>query len=105
MLLAGGALDGVRVLKQETVKLMARNAIGDLNVPMVRSNNPALALEVETFPGLVGTHFRGPDGKPAPTDFETSEDADFYTGGRAMSSLNRKLVSGMPSGSKMCRRK
>ena len=53
MLLAGGALDGVRVLKQETVKLMARNAIGDLNVPMVRSNNPALALEVETFPGQV----------------------------------------------------
>jgi CubicO group peptidase (beta-lactamase class C family) len=41
------------VLKQETVKLMARNAIGDLDVPMVRSNNPALALEVETFPGQV----------------------------------------------------
>jgi CubicO group peptidase (beta-lactamase class C family) len=53
MLLAGGALDGVRVLKQETVKLMACNAIGDLDVPMVRSNNPALALEVETFPGQV----------------------------------------------------
>jgi methyl acetate hydrolase len=32
---------------------MARNAIGDLNVPMVRSSNPALALEVETFPGQV----------------------------------------------------
>jgi methyl acetate hydrolase len=53
MLLAGGALDGVEVLKPETVKLMAANAIGDLNVPMVRSNNPALALEVETFPGQV----------------------------------------------------
>jgi methyl acetate hydrolase len=53
MLLAGGMLGGVRVLKQETVKLMARNAIGDLDVPMVRSNNPALALEVETFPGQV----------------------------------------------------
>ena len=53
MLLAGGTLDGVRVLRQETVKLMARNAIGDLDVPMVRSNNPALALEVETFPGQV----------------------------------------------------
>ena len=51
MLLAGGALDGVEVLKPETVKLMARNAIGDLNVPMVRSNNPA--LEVETFPGQI----------------------------------------------------
>ena len=53
MLLAGGVFDGVEVLKPETVKLMARNAIGDLNVPMVRSNNPALALEVETFPGQV----------------------------------------------------
>jgi methyl acetate hydrolase len=29
------------------------NAIVDLNVPMVRSNNPALALEVETFPGKI----------------------------------------------------
>jgi methyl acetate hydrolase len=53
MLLAGGTLDGVEVLKQETVRLMARNAIGDLDVPTVRSNNPALALEVETFPGQV----------------------------------------------------
>ena len=53
MLLAGGMLDGVEVLKPETAKLMARNAIGNLNVPMVRSNNPALALEVETFPGQV----------------------------------------------------
>jgi methyl acetate hydrolase len=53
MLLAGGTLDGVEVLKPETVKLMTRNAIGDLDVPMVRSNNPALALEVETFPGQV----------------------------------------------------
>ena len=46
-------LDGVRVLDEETVKLMACNAIGDLDVPIVRSNNPALALEVETFPGQV----------------------------------------------------
>ena len=53
MLLAGGTLYGVRLLKQETVQLMAHNAIGDLDVPMVRSNNPALALEVETFPGQV----------------------------------------------------
>ena len=53
MLLAGGTLDGAQILKQETVELMARNAIGDLEVPMMRSNNPALALEVETFPGQV----------------------------------------------------
>jgi methyl acetate hydrolase len=42
LLLAGGTFNSVEVLKPETVKLMARNAIGDLNV-----------LEVETFPGQV----------------------------------------------------
>jgi len=53
MLLAGGTLNGVQILKPETAKLMARNAIGDLEVPKMRSNNPALALEVELFPGQV----------------------------------------------------
>jgi methyl acetate hydrolase len=53
VLLAGGTFNGVEILKRETVQLMARNAIGDLQVPMMRSNNPALALEVETFPGQV----------------------------------------------------
>jgi CubicO group peptidase (beta-lactamase class C family) len=53
MLLAGGTLDGVEVLKPETVRLMGRNAIGDLEVPVLRSDNPAMALEVEMFPGQV----------------------------------------------------
>ena len=53
MLLAGGTLDGVEVLKTETVKLMGRNAIGELEVPKLRSNNPAMALEVEMFPRQV----------------------------------------------------
>ena len=53
MLLAGGTLDGEQVLKPETVRMMTRNAIGDLDVPMMRSSNPTLALEVETFPGQV----------------------------------------------------
>jgi CubicO group peptidase (beta-lactamase class C family) len=53
MLLAGGTLDGVQVLKPETVKLMGHNAIGDIEVPKLRSNNPAMALEVEMFPGQV----------------------------------------------------
>jgi CubicO group peptidase (beta-lactamase class C family) len=53
MLLAGGTLDGVEVLKPETVRLMGRNAIGDLEVPILRSDNPAMALEVEMFPGQV----------------------------------------------------
>jgi methyl acetate hydrolase len=53
MLLAGGALDGTRVLTSETVRLMGQNAIGAIDVPMLRSNNPALAREIEFFPGQV----------------------------------------------------
>ena len=53
-MLVGGTLDGVQVLKPETVKLAwRRNAIGDIEVPKLRSNNPAMALEVEMFPGQV----------------------------------------------------
>ena len=53
MLLSSGALNGARVLKPETVALMSRNAIGDLEVPLMRSANPALALDMEFFPGQV----------------------------------------------------
>ncbi len=53
MLLAGGSLDGVQILKPKTVKLMASNAAGELEMPKFRSNNPALALDVEMFPGQV----------------------------------------------------
>jgi methyl acetate hydrolase len=53
MLLAGGALDGARVLKPETVTLMGQNAIGAIEVPILRSTNPAMAREVEFFPGQV----------------------------------------------------
>jgi CubicO group peptidase (beta-lactamase class C family) len=53
MLLAGGTLAGIKVLEPATVKLMGRNAIGDIEVPKLRSDNPAMALEVEMFPGQV----------------------------------------------------
>jgi len=53
MLLAGGAVDDTRILKSETVALMGQNAIGTVDVPVLRSNNPALAREVEFFPGQV----------------------------------------------------
>ena len=33
---------------------------------------------------LVGAHFRGPDGKPAPISFESPKDADFYAGGAGL---------------------
>ena len=44
--------DGIVVIAVGALVERALDA-GDLNVPMVRSNNPALALEVETFPGQV----------------------------------------------------
>ncbi len=53
MILAGGALDGTRVLQEETVKLMGRNAIGDIEVPPFVSDNPAMALSAELFPGQI----------------------------------------------------
>ena len=37
MLLNGGELDGVRVLKSETVALMGRNAIGNVSVPALKT--------------------------------------------------------------------
>jgi CubicO group peptidase (beta-lactamase class C family) len=39
-LLDGGALDGVRVLKPETVALMGRNAIGNVSVPALKTALP-----------------------------------------------------------------
>ena len=53
MLLFSGALNGARVLKPETVALMSRNAIGDLEVPVFRSANPAFALDIDFFPGQI----------------------------------------------------
>ena len=53
MLLGGGVLDGRRVLRPETLKLMSENHIGALEVPKVRSDNPQMVLEAEMFPGIV----------------------------------------------------
>ncbi|HEY4044757.1 MAG TPA: serine hydrolase domain-containing protein [Rhodopila sp.] len=53
MLLAGGTLDGRQVLKPATVKLMGENHIGAIDVPILKSSNPQMALEVEFFPGIV----------------------------------------------------
>ena len=43
MLLNGGQLDGVRVLKAETVALMGQNAIGDVSVPALKTALPRSA--------------------------------------------------------------
>jgi CubicO group peptidase (beta-lactamase class C family) len=51
-LLNGGDLDGARVLKPETIALMAQNHIGELNVRLLKSENPAMSNDAEFFPGM-----------------------------------------------------
>ena len=50
MLLNGGSLDGKRVLKSETVALMAQNHIGDLNVTRMPSAAPGATNDVDLYP-------------------------------------------------------
>jgi CubicO group peptidase (beta-lactamase class C family) len=51
MLLAGGTLNGVTILRHETVAEMARNHIGSLLVEPMRSVVPSSSNDVELFPG------------------------------------------------------
>jgi CubicO group peptidase (beta-lactamase class C family) len=51
--LNGGRANGRSVLKPETVRLMAANAIGDLNVEPVKTVVPHLSNDAEFFPGMV----------------------------------------------------
>jgi CubicO group peptidase (beta-lactamase class C family) len=53
MILNGGALNGRRVLKPETVRMMGENAIGSLEVPAFRSDNPDLFVSADMLPGQV----------------------------------------------------
>jgi methyl acetate hydrolase len=50
MMLSGGALDGNRVLKSETVKLMGENHIGELNVTPMKSALPDASNDVDLYP-------------------------------------------------------
>ncbi|MCB4821337.1 serine hydrolase domain-containing protein [Roseicella aerolata] len=52
MLLQGGALDGVRLLRPETVAEMGRNQIGALEFRPMRSALPALSNDFDPFPGM-----------------------------------------------------
>jgi CubicO group peptidase (beta-lactamase class C family) len=52
MLLNGGSLNGARVLKPETVKLMLQNHIGDLLVTKLPTSQPAMSYDAEFFPGM-----------------------------------------------------
>jgi CubicO group peptidase (beta-lactamase class C family) len=51
-LLGGGALDGVRILRPETVALMGQNQIGNVDVGVLRTTNPALSNDVDLCPGV-----------------------------------------------------
>jgi methyl acetate hydrolase len=48
-----GRADGRSVLKPETVRLIAANAIGDLNVRLLKTAIPNLSNDAEFFPGMV----------------------------------------------------
>lgn len=50
-LLAGGSLDGAKILRAETVAQMALNQIGHLEAGIMKTTNPALSNDVDFFPG------------------------------------------------------
>ena len=52
MLLAGGTLDGARVLGAETVALMGQNHMGALDVEPMRSGVPTASNDFEAFAGM-----------------------------------------------------
>jgi CubicO group peptidase (beta-lactamase class C family) len=52
MLLHGGTLDGVRILRPETVATMGRNHIGDVLVGNLTAALPAMSNDVALFPGM-----------------------------------------------------
>ena len=51
MLLQGGSLNGTRILKPETVALMNRNQIGDIEAGRLKTTTPARSTDVDFFPG------------------------------------------------------
>ena len=53
MLLGGGKLDGAQILKPETVAMMSRNNIGDLDVTPLKTAQPDASNDAEFFPGMV----------------------------------------------------
>jgi CubicO group peptidase (beta-lactamase class C family) len=51
MLLRGGSLDGVRILRPDTVASMGQNQIGDIEAGVLKSMVPASSNDVDFFPG------------------------------------------------------
>ncbi len=52
MILGRGSLDGVQVLRPETVALMSRNHMGDLDVTRLVTADAATSHDAEFFPGM-----------------------------------------------------
>jgi methyl acetate hydrolase len=52
MLMHGGSLDGVRILRPETVALMGQNQIGEIAAGVLKTTTPALSNDVDFFPGI-----------------------------------------------------
>jgi len=53
MLLAGGKLNNAQILKPETVAMMNKNNMGDVNVTLLKTAQPDLTNDAEFFPGMV----------------------------------------------------
>jgi CubicO group peptidase (beta-lactamase class C family) len=51
-LLNGGCLRETGILRPETVALMSENQIGNLEVGILKTTNPALSNDVDFFPGV-----------------------------------------------------
>jgi CubicO group peptidase (beta-lactamase class C family) len=51
-LLNGGSLRGTRILRPDSVTQMSTNQIGNLEIGVMRTTNPALSNDVDLFPGV-----------------------------------------------------
>jgi CubicO group peptidase (beta-lactamase class C family) len=51
-MLAGGRLNNVQILKPETVALINKNNMGDVNVTLLKTAQPDLTNDAEFFPGM-----------------------------------------------------
>lgn len=52
MLIGQGSLEGTQTLKPETVVDMARNQIGDIDMPVMRTSAPPTSNDFDPFPGM-----------------------------------------------------
>lgn len=53
MILGGGSLDGMRILRPQTVAEMARNQIGGLEMGVMKTVQPQNSNDVDLYPGMV----------------------------------------------------